>query len=1399
MPSTGGSSIEITASDRRARRTISSFFRDVENGNMRLSRRLARQTPFDALERSTARLNRTIGRELHNLPDHLKPFHRELNQTRRGLRDLQRQGSRSLDELADSAIQTRTSLERMTSVTDSGKDAIRIVDNLSESVRETQLAVMGLNRDGTLRISSEESTEQLRRFREETARAQRELEAIRDAGDFASYEAGMRVLQHRMGEVDRSFRAVARGGQAYTNMLRQLGIVTSATANQSAIAMEAYKDQFLRSVDLMNARATQASKMMKILPETSNLQTVDRFFLGIGDRLENMAKQGTAANLAIQMLGRNASMKDLQDRITLINAGIMRMQQVSLVAGIALAGFTAIMFNAAKGPDVSENLEKQKQAMQEYKDAVEQRTQEIVNAWSLFSKVTLEKTNPRTLYLNLEQQIKVLEKWRSNLKILASRAGTEFAEYVGNMGPSAAAEVDALTRMSEPGLKRYVAMWRKEYKLAREQAVSELEGLRMKTEQTIKNLQEQLTPLGIAIEKFQDTWAQASGPFVETWGDFAAKVVDAATAVGNLVNQVNQLNPSITAAAGMFTYLFTAMTLILSPMAIGIGRANGMKAAFSFVVTTFKPLILGFLRIAGAASVVSAIIVIVVGTFMKLWQNSERLRTAVGNLWTILKSVATTAAEPLINAFKQISSEFVGLINQMVGSKGQSMTSFWQRAGDLIAMAIEKITVAIKFLSPVFRVVFTFIANIVLSSFNNIVNIVKSGIAIITNIIGLFKNLAVGNFKGAWGNIKAIFVNTLIFIWNYIQLMFVGKMLGAFRGFAKSGLTILKSGWNGIKAAALAVFAWVRDFILGIFRGINTGVTGTTTKLVGGISRLWQIFWNTTRSIFSAIYNFFKTIFQSIYQFIIGRAELTWRTVHATWNLFWRTTVQIFRSLYNALIAVFKSLWQGLTNSAKSIRTGLENAWTTLKKNTSSIFKSIWKNVTNTFDNIVKGSKNLPGRIGKGISSMAGGVASGVKDLGNKISSGLENVLNGAVNGINSVLKKLKVNEDLWLPTVKLPRYKDGVDGHPGGFMMVGDGRKHEFVQYPDGQLFLSPNKPTVMYGPKGTNVLDGNRTESILKGMPKYKSGVGKKLKKLYEESKKKTTEIAHDTKNKVVAGAGIVKDKAAAGAGKVKDLALDVWDYMGDVPGMMKKVWNHFVPDFNIGGPVGGIAKKGISRLKDGALQFVEDQMASLFALDYSGGFEKDPRAVGPGSGKGGMMRYVEHWYNQVKDRFGPTRFMGGYNNRNVVGGKSKSMHAYGRAFDLGGSPSVMKKIAEYLRTTAGNLQYVIYNHRIAGPGVGKPWRKYTGKNKHTDHVHADFKAQGGGGGGRMPVGSGVERWRGIAAQALRMTGQFSPANLNRLLMQMKTESGGDPRAINTWDKHLVPFRSNSVEKTG
>lgn len=51
---------------------------------------------------------------------------------------------------------------------------------------------------------------------------------------------------------------------------------------------------------------------------------------------------------------------------------------------------------------------------------------------------------------------------------------------------------------------------------------------------------------------------------------------------------------------------------------------------------------------------------------------------------------------------------------------------------------------------------------------------------------------------------------------------------------------------------------------------------------------------------------------------------------------------------------------------------------------------------------------------------------------------------------------------------------------------------------------------------------------------------------------------------------------------------------------------------------------------------------------------------------------------------------------------------------------------------------------------------------------------------------VGAGVQQWAGLAAKALQMTGQYTPANLSYLLQQMHHESRGNPNAINLWDSN-------------
>ena len=65
-----------------------------------------------------------------------------------------------------------------------------------------------------------------------------------------------------------------------------------------------------------------------------------------------------------------------------------------------------------------------------------------------------------------------------------------------------------------------------------------------------------------------------------------------------------------------------------------------------------------------------------------------------------------------------------------------------------------------------------------------------------------------------------------------------------------------------------------------------------------------------------------------------------------------------------------------------------------------------------------------------------------------------------------------------------------------------------------------------------------------------------------------------------------------------------------------------------------------------------------------------------------------------------------------------------------DLSGKskPEIMPDLANEIRVYAKRdkrkrIAYIIFNGRIASPILGWKWRKYTGANKHTKHIHISF----------------------------------------------------------------------------
>ncbi|HGH7177529.1 TPA: hypothetical protein ACJMKJ_005173 [Bacillus wiedmannii] len=844
----GGIERRARSSLRRAEEPFNDFYDYLDSAARRMENRLHQFSPSEILDQEIQRMNnswsrynpelqlerqmrgiaRSVAQPIINLPDHLRPFREELARTRFDMQTLGLTSRQSLDELSSAAVRSQVSLSRMMSATSSGKAAARAIQELGDTTRTTQLAILGLSRDGRVQISTEESQRQMQSFNQHVARTREQLERLRAAGDMASYNEGMRQLERQMQQVDRAMRAAAQGGQAYTDMLDRLGIHTANAANRAAIAMEGMREGFMRSIDHMNAMKTQSQKMMDALGDTSSIQRIDRAFLQVGNSLEMMARRGSAANIALRQLGPNASMKDLMDRVRLINTGLMRMQQLALVAGIALAGFTAVMAKASFGPDPGEIKQQQAEITKVYEDELQRRTEAIYTASNIFKEMKIEPVKSDTLMKNLDEQVGIYRRWVDNMKSLSARIPVEMKEELYKMGPEAAAEIKALNDMSEPELSRYVELWREKHRLAREAALDELGRLREETKAKIKELEDSLKPLGIAWEQFKGTWADALGPFVEIWGEVAAVIVNAGTKVGEFIIKMNEINPSITAAVGMFTFLFTAFVTLLAPMAIGIGRAEGMAAAFTFLWTTIQPVVLGLLRVAGMASIVAGAIVVVGGSIMKMWEYSENFRNSITNAWSSIQSIFGSMISSIAADAQRLFDAFMKVLNLLTGSSGSSTQSFWTSLGDAIGKVIDLLSgMFMPLLSAAGSVIsntFSAIVDVFVAIFQAIEPVVSQVRTFIGVIFDAFSALSSGGGSTTYWEILAKIFNFLV---NIIRDVLIGavQLLGAaFSQHFSNVITIL----TAVVQAFVFVVEKVREFgsaIASIFNGdIGAGV-----------------------------------------------------------------------------------------------------------------------------------------------------------------------------------------------------------------------------------------------------------------------------------------------------------------------------------------------------------------------------------------------------------------------------------------------------------------------------------------------------------------------------------------------------------------------------------------------
>lgn len=478
-------------------------------------------------------------------------------------------------------------------------------------------------------------------------------------------------------------------------------------------------------------------------------------------------------------------------------------------------------------------------------------------------------------------------------------------------------------------------------------------------------------------------------------------------------------------------------------------------------------------------------------------------------------------------------------------------------------------------------------------------------------------------------------------------------------------------------------------------------------------------------------------------------------------NKAFQTVWSIVKPIIDRLVQGFKDWWTVMSWLWGKISGWAVNVWNKfgeIKTNVSRAVTETWTGIKKSFsggiDTVVNWIKDLPNNIARAVLNGKNAITNAFKSVFNAALKAIGKPVNAIIHGASWVLEKLGADK---LKEWKVPQYAKGTPngGHPGGPMMVNDGRGAEAVITPSGQAFIPRGRNVVLNAPKGTHVLTAEETAYMTGNKaPRYRYAKG--------------TGFFGNLWNNVKGFAGDVGNK-------LKDVVGDVWDFVTDPGALARKVLNGL-------GVLEGLVKypldvgKGILSKATEALTNKITELFSSGSLDTSMGMQ-------------GVYKYLADVAVAVMKKFPGFQVTSGYREGDPYS------HGKHNAIDIAlpgvvnGSPRYTEAANYAFEKFANKIGYVITNGKVrdrsgqSGTGVHDDWRTWP-DGDHYDHVHLNGVRDPQGGlvsGGDSVGGSGVERWRPYVKRALKMNNlPTSSAYVDAWMRQIQTESGGNPLAI-------------------
>jgi hypothetical protein len=299
-------------------------------------------------------------------------------------------------------------------------------------------------------------------------------------------------------------------------------------------------------------------------------------------------------------------------------------------------------------------------------------------------------------------------------------------------------------------------------------------------------------------------------------------------AVQGVADKFKALNPNIQTAILVGGLLAVALVPLLITIGLVAQGVTALVGVFGLVSAPVLAIIAG--------------IGLLVGAFVLAYNKIEPFKDLVDRTFFKAKELILSA---------------IGSIVSFVKSKMTQLQKFWDQNGTMILQVVKNVWNAI---SPIIEVALKLALKIVKFVWNSIKGVIDGALNIIMGLIKVFAGLFTGNFDKMWEGIKQLFSGAIKFVWNLMNLSFVGGIKKLIVSLAKKGISLIKGMWDDIalrfmygKDKAISLVTNLKSTISSIFNGIKSTASSVWNGIKSAITKPIESAKSTVLGIIKAI------------------------------------------------------------------------------------------------------------------------------------------------------------------------------------------------------------------------------------------------------------------------------------------------------------------------------------------------------------------------------------------------------------------------------------------------------------------------------------------------------------------------------------------------------------------